>query len=116
MRVSEYFLSIQGEGPQLGLPAIFIRFSGCNLSCQWCDSKYASEGTDYTVDEIINMVSAKSVIALCWKAGLDIKTAVLVQKRIAHIPPSEVQGSTDDSYPYTDDEMGWQLDFIKNPK
>ncbi|MCK5167063.1 MAG: DUF2336 domain-containing protein, partial [Rhodospirillaceae bacterium] len=69
-----------------------------------------------TVEEILNMVSAKTVIALCWKAGIDIKTAVLVQKRIARIPPSEVQGSTNDSYPYTDDEMDWQLDFIKNPK
>ena len=70
-----------------------------------------------TVDEILGMVSAKSVIALCWKAGLDIKTAVLVQKRIARIPPSEVQGGgADGGYPYTDDEMEWQLDFIKNPK
>ena len=66
-----------------------------------------------TVDEILSMVSAKSVIALCWKAGFDIKTAVLVQKRIARIPPSEVQGSTSGGYPYTDDEMDWQLDFIK---
>ena len=68
------------------------------------------------VDEILGMVSAKSVIALCWKAELDIKTAVLVQKRIARISPSEVQGSADGGYPYTDDEMDWQLDFIKNPK
>lgn len=69
-----------------------------------------------SVDEILGMASAKSVIALCWKAELNIKTAVLVQKRIARIPPSEVQGSSDNQYPYTDYEMEWQLDFIQNPK
>jgi len=68
------------------------------------------------VEQILEMASPKSVLALCWKARLDIKTAVLVQKRIARIPPSEVQGGSGGKYPYTDDEMEWQLDFIKNPK
>jgi len=68
------------------------------------------------VEQIFDMASAKSVLAICWKAGLSINTAVLVQKRIARIPPSEVQGGSAGKYPYTDDEMEWQLDFIKNPK
>jgi organic radical activating enzyme len=41
VKVNEYFISIQGEGPEAGRRALFIRFSGCNLSCPWCDSKYA---------------------------------------------------------------------------
>ena len=65
---------------------------------------------------ILVMASAKSVLALCWKAELNINTAVLVQKRIARIPPNEVQGSSDNQYPYTVYEMEWQLDFIQNPK
>lgn len=40
MLVSEIFDGIQGEGPLQGKPATFIRFSGCNLSCSWCDTKY----------------------------------------------------------------------------
>jgi len=39
--VSEIFYSVQGEGTTIGAPAIFIRFCGCNLSCPFCDTKYA---------------------------------------------------------------------------
>ena len=43
MRISEIYLSIQGEGPRVGLPTIFVRFAGCNLKCPgWpCDSQFA---------------------------------------------------------------------------
>ena len=40
MRVSEIFLSLQGEGPSAGTPAHFIRLQGCDVGCHWCDSKY----------------------------------------------------------------------------
>lgn len=40
LQVSEIFYTIQGEGPDLGVPIIFIRLVGCNLHCSWCDSKY----------------------------------------------------------------------------
>lgn len=39
MFISEMFYSLQGEGPSMGRPAIFVRTSGCNLSCKWCDTK-----------------------------------------------------------------------------
>ncbi|MBU0576945.1 7-carboxy-7-deazaguanine synthase QueE [Patescibacteria group bacterium] len=39
--VSEVFYSIQGEGPNIGKPAVFLRLSGCNLRCGWCDTKHA---------------------------------------------------------------------------
>ncbi len=41
LEISEIFLSLQGEGPLIGRPAIFLRLSGCNLRCIWCDTKYA---------------------------------------------------------------------------
>ncbi len=41
MLISEIFLSIQGESTYAGLPCIFIRLAGCNLSCSWCDTPYA---------------------------------------------------------------------------
>jgi 7-carboxy-7-deazaguanine synthase len=49
LRISEIFYSIQGEGMLAGVPSVFVRTSGCNLRCIWCDTPYASwkpEGTD----------------------------------------------------------------------
>jgi 7-carboxy-7-deazaguanine synthase len=42
MRLCEKFVSLQGEGLHLGVPSFFIRMSGCNLRCAWCDTPYAS--------------------------------------------------------------------------
>lgn len=56
MKVAEIYKSIQGEGLLTGVPSVFIRASGCNLRCWFCDTPYASwqpEGQDYAVDEII---------------------------------------------------------------
>jgi 7-carboxy-7-deazaguanine synthase len=63
MRISEIFHSIQGEGLLAGVPSIFIRTSGCNLRCDWCDTPYASwkpEGPEMSVSEILKKVSAWS--------------------------------------------------------
>ena len=43
MKVNEIFSSIQGEGVTIGIPTTFIRLTGCNLRCRWCDTKYAYE-------------------------------------------------------------------------
>jgi organic radical activating enzyme len=57
MRVSEVFVSVQGEGPSLGRPAVFLRLSGCNLSCTWCDTKYAwYGGEELSVDVVAKRV------------------------------------------------------------
>jgi organic radical activating enzyme len=57
MRVNEIFVSIQGEGPEAGRRAIFVRFSGCNLSCHWCDSKYALHTyVDQSAAQLIEVV------------------------------------------------------------
>lgn len=59
MKVCEIFTSIQGESSYAGLPCTFIRLTGCNLRCSYCDTVYAyEEGTELTEDEIINKVKA----------------------------------------------------------
>lgn len=57
MMVTEIFRSIQGEGTRAGLPCIFVRLTGCNLRCVWCDTAYAFHGGEKkTVDEVMNEV------------------------------------------------------------
>lgn len=56
MRIAEIFLSVQGEGFLTGTPSVFVRTSGCNLRCGFCDTPYASwhpEGEDLSVAEIL---------------------------------------------------------------
>lgn len=64
LRIAEIFTSIQGEGIWLGTPSTFVRVSGCNLRCSWCDTKYASwdpEGPVMEVEEIVARVQAAGV-------------------------------------------------------
>lgn len=59
-RISEIFYSVQGE-IDIGVPSIFVRFSGCNLitagnGCKWCDSKYAQDGTEMLLIEVVRRI------------------------------------------------------------
>jgi 7-carboxy-7-deazaguanine synthase len=63
MLIAEIFHSIQGEGLLAGVPSVFVRTSGCNLRCSWCDTRYASwepEGVEQTVAEIVSAVGQYS--------------------------------------------------------
>ena len=59
MLISEIFHSIQGEGMLSGMPSVFVRTSGCNLRCNWCDTPYASwnpEGEARTIAQILTEI------------------------------------------------------------
>ena len=60
MKIAEIFYSIQGEGMLVGTPSVFVRTSGCNLRCVWCDTPYTSwtpEGDEQSLDEIVAEVA-----------------------------------------------------------
>lgn len=57
MRIADIFFSIQGEGRLAGVPSVFIRLTGCNLRCAWCDTPYTSwnpEGGHYSLPEVLS--------------------------------------------------------------
>jgi 7-carboxy-7-deazaguanine synthase len=63
VKIAEIFYSLQGEGILTGVPSVFVRTSGCNLRCSWCDTPYTSwqpEGEERSNDQIVTAVAGYS--------------------------------------------------------
>jgi 7-carboxy-7-deazaguanine synthase len=72
MRIAEIFHSLQGEGLLTGTPSAFVRTSGCNLRCWYCDTPYTSwepEGDDLSVDDVLERVEAIAAAPECPAGG-----------------------------------------------
>ncbi len=70
MKINEIFYSIQGEGVHIGIPMVFVRFTGCNLRCEWCDTKYAFfEGSQMNVEEVMKEIKKYRSRWVCITGG-----------------------------------------------
>jgi len=82
MQVTEIFRSIQGESTYAGLPCIFVRLTGCNLRCTWCDTAYAFYGgTRMSLDDVLGRVKELSSSTSSHSAS-DANIALQVEKPI----------------------------------
>jgi len=89
MRLNEWFISPQGEGPQMGVRSLFIRLSGCNLNCHMCDSKYASLHTNVSRAELLKTIKqayGKGVRNVVWTGGEPSLQIVDIKDTIASCP------------------------------
>jgi len=68
MRINEIFYSIQGEGSHAGRPAVFVRFAGCNLKCDFCDTNHQPY-KDYTEDEIVRQIASYNANFVVFTGG-----------------------------------------------
>lgn len=81
MRIAEIYSSLQGEGSLTGTPSVFVRASGCNLRCTFCDTPFASwspEGDDFSVDEIAALVAKLSASHVVLTGGEPMLFAELI--------------------------------------
>jgi len=70
MKINEIFYSLQGEGKNTGLPTIFIRVTGCNLRCSYCDTKYAYyTGKELEIPKIIKKIEKYNCKNICITGG-----------------------------------------------
>ncbi len=79
MRVNEIFCSLQGEGYHSGTPAVFVRLSGCNLCCPFCDTRH-EHGTEMSEEEVVEAVSrhaARHVVVTGGEPALQLTTSLV---------------------------------------
>ena len=70
MKVNEIFYSIQGEGILVGVPSIFLRLTGCNLRCLYCDTKYAYvQGEEMSIPAILDAIKKFTCTNICITGG-----------------------------------------------
>ncbi len=119
MEISEIFLSIQGEGVDIGLPTIFIRTAKCNLQCNWCDTKYSWEpGEERTEESILEEVLSYGVNLVCISGGEPMLQAEEVTKLVSMLEARgvEVLIETNGSIDLEDIERGELTRFCMDLK
>jgi len=108
MKISELFYSIQGEGKTVGKPAIFIRFAGCNLRCNFCDSKYTwniNESEEVEFDEVIARIKIINCKHIIFTGGEPLLREQIIYKIINNLSQEytyeiETNGTIQPKYPF----------------
>ncbi|MDR3690378.1 MAG: 7-carboxy-7-deazaguanine synthase QueE [Fimbriimonas sp.] len=107
LRIAEIFASIQGEGVWVGVPSIFVRISGCNLRCIWCDTPYASwrpEGPVLPIENVLDQVESYNISHVVLTGGEPMFFDPLVPLAVAlkergHVVTIETAGTVHRSLP-----------------
>ena len=85
-KITEVFTSIQGEGKYIGVQQIFVRFFGCSLDCQWCDSEYAARPSGfyntYEVDPLMMIIRdfKSRVHSVCLTGGEPLEQVGFIER------------------------------------
>lgn len=118
MKVTEIFKAIQGEGIQTGKPTIFIRFSGCNLSCIWCDTSYHTAGKEMTIPEIVEEVGAFKINHATFTGGEPlVQNNVELAKLIRWLHELGIKVAIESNSIIYEDSIYFMADFISlSPK
>ena len=85
LRLTEIFLSLQGEARSIGWPTVFVRLTGCPLRCQYCDTAYAFQGGEWwSIDDILAEVARQGVRHVCVTGGepLSQKRCIALLQRL----------------------------------
>ena len=101
LSVNEIFPSFQGEGIHTGLPTTFIRLAGCNLQCQWCDTRYAlsmENGDRMTIADILGVVKDIGIGTVCITGGeplfqrssLKLVSELIDEGYLGHVDAEEI--------------------------
>ncbi len=119
-RVVEQFVSINGEGRRAGQLALFVRFAGCNLNCEYCDTKWANDPfvayNEYTVETLYNMIKESGVYNITLTGGepliqpyIEELLEVLQRDKVLRIE-IETNGSVD-IRPFMAENVSFTLDY-----
>ena len=81
LRITEIFLSLQGEARSIGWPTVFVRLTGCPLRCQYCDTQYAFHGGEwFSLPQVLERVEGLRVKHVCVTGGEPCASASVMSR------------------------------------
>lgn len=114
-KINEIFSSIQGEGPYVGYKQVFIRFCGCNLNCQYCDTEYQS-GTNYTPQELADKIHSEykvdEIHSISLTGGEPLLFVDFLKEFLPLIPDAKIYLETNATLSENLKEIKDYIDFI----
>ena len=113
LKVNEIFNSIQGEGLYIGQPQSFVRLTGCNMRCSWCDTKYAFyKGKDLTANEILAKLNKFKTRVVCLTGGEPLFQARAVRELLKLLKKNNYEVHLETNGSIYDNEIFDNVDFI----